>query len=113
MDATVNDAQKQYKIVSDLWKECDSLANNYGIANLQTSGHSYLAIIGANIPDDQHAIKCIQFALDVQKIFKQRNLGESVEIRFGIASGDVQAINLSGDSNNPKWDIIGYFNFRV
>ena len=106
LDTTKDDLQKQYKIVSDLWKECDLLAPNFGITNLQTSGHSYLAIIGGNAPDNQHAIKCIQFALDVQKMFKQKNLGESVEIRFGIASGEVQAINLSGKSN-PKWDIIG------
>jgi len=79
--------------LNDISKLFDMTITKHGLEKLQTIGDSYMIGGGLPVETKDHALKCIQVALEMQEIIKERNRDSSIKwhMRAGINSGTVVA----------------------
>jgi class 3 adenylate cyclase len=79
--------------LNDLFRNFDAIIDSYGLEKLKTIGDSYLVAGGLPKESDDHAIKIVNAALDMQNFLKARSTfsGLRWNMRAGIHSGSVIA----------------------
>ncbi len=79
--------------LNDIFKNFDAITEHYGLEKLKTIGDSYMAAGGLPRETDDHALKVVLAAIDMQKYIKERNKNSEFgwNMRAGIHSGNVIA----------------------
>lgn len=93
--------------LNKLWLEYDRIAKKWGIYKVETIGDAYLGVVGCPDRVTDHAIRAVQFAIDIMDMvtnFKTAT-GGTIQIRIGLNSGMITA-GVLGDLN-PHWCIVG------
>lgn len=77
--------------LNDLFTTFDTIMATYGCERIKTIGDAYMAVSGMPLPEEDHAEKMVDAALDILDALKSR--GQSAEInwsiRIGIHSGNI------------------------
>lgn len=76
------------------FKAFDEIISNYSIEKIKTVGDAYIAVCGLPLPDENHALKILNAAVEIRNFMLQRKekMGDKTfEIRIGINSGSVVA----------------------
>ncbi|MDP4116061.1 MAG: adenylate/guanylate cyclase domain-containing protein [Bacteroidota bacterium] len=93
--------------LNDIFKNFDAIINQYSLEKLKTVGDSYIVAGGLPLPDEQHAWKIVNAAIEMQKFLMERNSNSNYKwkMRTGIHSGSV----ISGVVGKTKfvYDIWG------
>jgi predicted ATPase/class 3 adenylate cyclase/predicted Ser/Thr protein kinase len=83
------------QLVSEIdkcYRAFDDIISKHNIEKVKTIGDSYMAVSGLPEPDDNHALKIVQAALDIRDYIQDYNQrGGLFKIRLGIHSGSVIA----------------------
>ncbi len=79
--------------LNDIFKNFDSIIENHGLEKLKTMGDSYIVAGGLPKETDDHAVKVVSAALEMQEYIKNRQpvSGRKWEMRAGIHTGHVVA----------------------
>jgi class 3 adenylate cyclase/CheY-like chemotaxis protein len=79
--------------LNDIFKNFDSIIEKHGLEKLKTMGDSYIVAGGLPIETNNHAVKVVTAALEMQEYLKSRNQisGHKWEMRAGIHTGHVVA----------------------
>jgi adenylate cyclase len=79
--------------LNDIFRNFDSIIEYYGLEKLKTIGDSYLVAGGLPMETDDHGIKIVSAALDMQNFLKARSTfsGINWKMRAGVHSGSVIA----------------------
>lgn len=104
-------ARKLVMELNELFIKFDELATLNGLDKIKTIGDSYMAVAGLDEIDDNHAIKCVNWAKDAIGFLNDRNKHSGIkwEMRVGIHTGnaiggvvgrDKLAFDLWGDTIN-------------
>ncbi len=99
------------KLLNNIFSSFDDLVEKYGLEKIKTIGDAYMVVGGLPEPDENHAEKVANFALDMLEVVKDYSKKNNVnlELRIGINSGNAVAgvigkkkfiYDLWGDSVN-------------
>ena len=79
--------------LNEVFKNFDEIIQGYNLEKLKTIGDSYMIAGGLPKVMDDHAVKIVQAAIDMQNYIRERNLVKDIklEMRAGIHSGPVVA----------------------
>ena len=72
----------------------DALAEKHGLEKIKTIGDAYMVVAGAPVQREDHAEAMAGFALEMveaMKEFRSLSIGEELQLRIGIHSGEVVA----------------------
>lgn len=82
-----------FDFLNELYARYDSVVEQFGVYKVETIGDCYMAATGLIHSDPRHAVKMVQFALEMQQQAAQVRLpdgsGRPVMTRIGIHSGPV------------------------
>lgn len=86
---TRTDPDRVIGLLDDLFTRFDEVAAAHGIEKLKTMGDAYMAVAGAPLPRDDHAMAAIGAARDMLEAVAAWRAAHGVllEIRIGLASG--------------------------
>lgn len=78
-------------ILDALFSMFDTLSDKYQLEKIKTIGDAYMAVAGLIVPQEDHAARAINMALDAIDVLKEYNQknGTNFSIRIGIDSGNV------------------------
>lgn len=76
------------RLLSEIFARFDKCVEHYGLTKIKTIGDAYMVAAGVPDADDQHARKLVEFAQEMLEIVRSL---EDVDLRIGIASGEVVA----------------------
>ncbi|MBE7412443.1 MAG: adenylate/guanylate cyclase domain-containing protein [Leptospiraceae bacterium] len=99
------------KLLNDIFSSFDDLVEKYGLEKIKTIGDAYMVVGGLPEPDENHAEKIANLALEMLEIVKEYSEKNklNLDIRIGINSGHAVAgvigkkkfiYDLWGDSVN-------------
>ena len=90
-----------------LWLEYDAIAKRYGMYKVETIGDAYLGVVGCPERVQDHAVRAVDFALDIIAMIRtfKTAMGSSIQIRVGLNSGPITA-GILGEQN-PHWCVVG------
>jgi adenylate cyclase len=86
---TRTDPERVIGLLDDLFTRLDDVAASSGIEKLKTIGDAYMAVAGAPLPRDDHAMASIHAAREMLVAVAAWRAGHGValELRIGLASG--------------------------
>lgn len=76
-------------VLNDYFKAFDEISTNCGMEKIKTVGDAYLCACGLPEPNEEHALRAVQCALNMQKFMDSCSHGW--RLRVGIHSGPVVA----------------------
>ena len=81
------------RILDDVFRRFDALADRLGMEKIKTVGDAYMAVAGAPEPMGEHARAAAEMALGIQEELARLTWpsGDRVRARVGVASGPVVA----------------------
>ena len=87
--------------LNDIFKNFDTITEEFNLEKLKTIGDSYMAAGGLLIKCDDHALKVVMAAIQMQEYIKERNKKSQYKwiMRAGIHSGNV----IAGVVGNHKF----------
>lgn len=91
--ASVLPAEELVKELNEIFLGFDNIIEKNGLEKLKTIGDSYMAAGGLPQEADDHAIKVVNAAIEMQELIKERNKNSAIkwDMRAGIHSGNVIA----------------------
>lgn len=95
--ASTMDAEMLVEVIDEIFKAFDSIIGTYGLEKIKTIGDAYLAAGGLPTVTNDHALKMVQAAIEMQThmmLIKKRRLANGqpyFETRIGIHTGPVVA----------------------
>jgi adenylate cyclase len=98
-------AERLREIMADLFDRCAAIVNRYGGTVDKFTGDGIMAVFGAPIALEDHAVRSCLTALDIQKTARelaekvQSRDGVHIELRVGLNSGEV----IAGDVGSSPW----------
>jgi adenylate cyclase len=98
-------AERLREIMADLFDRCAAIVNRYGGTVDKFTGDGIMAVFGAPIALEDHAVRASLTALDIQKAAHelaakvQSKDGVHIELRVGLNSGEV----IAGDVGSSPW----------
>jgi len=84
-------ADRTVKILNQIFTAFDDICDRNGIEKIRTIGDGYMAVAGAPEPRTDHARAITQAALQMREYLQQADLGEPLQVRIGINSGEAVA----------------------
>jgi class 3 adenylate cyclase len=79
-------------------EEADAVARQRGLERIRLTGDAYFAACGTARPHIDHAVRAVQFVLDVREIIRDLNdIDQGISISAGVDSGPV-TVGLTGGS---------------
>lgn len=111
VDFTVKSTKLPPKILIDeltqIFSAFDVIIQKNGCTRIKTMGDGYLAVSGIPTPNEEHASKLIQVAVDMRDYLMMRNRINPIQwdVKVGINSGEVIGSVLG--SNNFLFDVFG------
>jgi adenylate cyclase len=98
-------AERLREIMADLFDGCAAIVNRYGGTVDKFTGDGIMAVFGAPIALEDHALRACLTALDIQETARelaakvQSRDGVHIELRVGLNSGEV----IAGDVGSSPW----------
>ena len=98
-------AERLREIMADLFDRCSAIIHRYGGTVDKFTGDGIMAVFGAPIALEDHAVRACLTALDIQKTAHelaaqvQSRDGVHIELRVGLNSGEV----IAGDVGSSPW----------
>ena len=98
-------AERLREIMADLFDRCAAIVNRYGGTVDKFTGDGIMAVFGAPIALEDHALRSCLTALDIQKTAHELAAkvhsrdGVHIELRVGLNSGEV----IAGDVGSSPW----------
>ena len=91
--ASVLPAEELVKELNEIFLGFDNIIEQNGLEKLKTIGDSYMAAGGLPQEAEDHAIKVVNAAIEMQELIKERNKNSAIkwDMRAGIHSGNVIA----------------------
>lgn len=83
--------------INEIFTEFDQIVDKYGIEKIKTIGDAYMAAAGLPSPDEDHALKALNAAIEMQAYMEARSQrmmdkeADPFQIRLGLHSGPVVA----------------------
>src|ERR1700752_1920758 len=99
-------AERLREIMADLFDRCAAIVNRYNGTVDKFTGDGIMAVFGAPIALEDHAIRSCLTALDIQEAMDgiagqvQRRDGVHVQLRVGLNSGEV----IAGEVGSSPWN---------
>lgn len=86
-------ADKLVCALNDLFSRFDTRATCYGVEKIKTIGDAYMAVCGLPQPDENHALKIMEFARGIFEDINEFNKTSEIQLkmRVGVNSGSVIA----------------------
>ena len=86
---TQTDPERVIGLLDDLFTRFDEVAATHGIEKLKTMGDAYMAVAGAPLPREDHAVAAINAARGMLRAVAawREEHGVALEVRIGLASG--------------------------
>lgn len=85
--------EKVVRLLNELVRAFDSLAEQHGVEKIKTMGDGYMAVAGVPTPIERPTVRLAAFALDmlaeVERVREQHGL--ELQLRLGMASGPLMA----------------------
>ena len=77
--------------LDDLFHHFDEIMESHDVEKIKTIGDAYMSVAGLYNQEENHAHKCIEAGIEIQKYLKIRNAKADIkwEVRIGIHSGSV------------------------
>eukprot|EP00762_Andalucia_godoyi_P003257 ANDGO_06554.mRNA.1 Adenylate cyclase len=102
------DSEELVASLDDIFSQIDECADRLGIEKVKSLGDGGLYVSGAPDPCEDHAIRAVEFGLQVQNLVRRGSLtlcGHPFDVRIGAASGSL----MSGVTGLRKcaWDVYG------
>lgn len=95
-------------LMDSIFTEFDEISNRYGLEKIKTIGDAYMAVCGAHVKVEHHALKTIYAALEMMNIHREIMIsGEKKRMRFrvGLHCGNVVG-GIIGE-NKYSYDLWG------
>jgi class 3 adenylate cyclase len=95
-------------LMDSIFTSFDEISNTYKLEKIKTIGDAYMAVCGAQLPVEHHALMTIYAALsmmNVQRVIKVKNAMMPLRFRIGIHCGNVVA-GIIGE-NKYSYDLWG------
>ncbi|MGA1307267.1 MAG: adenylate/guanylate cyclase domain-containing protein [Candidatus Kapaibacteriota bacterium] len=95
-------------LMDSIFTEFDEISNRYGLEKIKTIGDAYMAVCGAHVKVEYHALKTIYAALEMMNIHREIMIsGEKKRMRFrvGLHCGNVVG-GIIGE-NKYSYDLWG------
>jgi len=95
-------------LMDSIFTEFDEISNRYGLEKIKTIGDAYMAVCGAHVKVEHHALKTIYAALEMMKLHREITIsGEKKKMRFrvGLHCGNVVG-GIIGE-NKYSYDLWG------
>ena len=95
-------------LMDSIFTEFDEISNRFGLEKIKTIGDAYMAVCGAHVKVEHHALKTIYAALEMMKIRREITIaGEKKLMRFrvGLHCGNVVG-GIIGE-NKYSYDLWG------
>ena len=95
-------------LMDSIFTEFDDISNRYGLEKIKTIGDAYMAVCGAHVKVEHHALKTIYAALEMMNIHREITIaGEKKRMRFrvGLHCGNVVG-GIIGE-NKYSYDLWG------
>ena len=95
--AAVLGAERLRELMTELVEACGAVVQRYGGTVNQFTGDGFMALFGAPIAMEDHAVRACLAALDIQieaqrlGVDFERRYGVAVKLRIGLNSGEVVA----------------------
>ena len=86
-------ADKLIRALNDLFSRFDVRATCYGVEKIKTIGDAYMAVCGLPKPDENHALKIMEFARGIFEDINEFNQTSEIQfkMRVGVNSGSAIA----------------------
>ena len=95
-------------LMDSIFTEFDDISNRYGLEKIKTIGDAYMAVCGAHVKVEHHALKTIYAALEMMNIHREITIaGEKkrMSFRVGLHCGNVVG-GIIGE-NKYSYDLWG------
>jgi class 3 adenylate cyclase len=78
-------------ILNDIFRAFDEAADLLGVERVRTTRQGYLASCGLSVPRVDHARRCVEFAIEMQRIVERfgAQQGADLSVRVGMDTGTV------------------------
>jgi class 3 adenylate cyclase len=99
--------QQMLATLNKLWNQYDAIAKKWGMYKVETIGDAYLGVMGCPERRPDHAIRSVEFAIDIMEMIQsfRTDMDTQIQIRIGLNSGSITA-GVLGEMN-PHWCIVG------
>ena len=79
-------------ILDKIYSQIDEIAKKYSIEKIKTIGDCYMAVSGIPVPNINHALNAVNYAVEVMKAVNNLKFNDiNIQIRTGIDCGQVVA----------------------
>lgn len=91
--AATMSAKKLVSEVNEIFEAFDNIIEKYELEKIKTIGDAYMAVSGLPVEKEQHALRCVQAAREMQDFIARRNEDSAVKwrMRIGIHTGSIIA----------------------
>jgi class 3 adenylate cyclase len=69
----------------------DEIVRRHGIEKIKTIGDAYMAVAGAPMPCEDHALRAARAALEMRDVLTRLDVGHRLQMRIGLHSGPAVA----------------------
>ena len=104
-------AERLRELMTELVQQCDTVVQRYGGTMNQFTGDGFMALFGAPVAMEDHALRACLAALDIQAEARSlaadvyRRDGIALQVRIGLNSGEVVVGDI--DSGPMKYTVSG------
>jgi len=79
--------------INEIFEAFDSITKKNGLEKIKTIGDAYMAVSGLPNETEDHAVRCVEAAMEMLQFIKKRNKKSAItwNMRVGIHSGNVIA----------------------
>jgi adenylate cyclase len=84
-------APRTVALLNEIFTAFDAMCDRAGVEKIRTIGDGYMAVCGAPIPQERHALVLARVAIEMRDYMASLPVDEPLEVRIGLNSGEAVA----------------------